>query len=103
MIFGVFNEDNHWELTVWFPRDGTILYLNPLGELDYRTKTNCRILQDIFKAQSPWGSLKQNRSNMENYYLHHSKQMDSVSCGIFVMKVNQKIQFCFTKQWIQKI
>ncbi|KAK2147717.1 hypothetical protein LSH36_539g00067 [Paralvinella palmiformis] len=53
MIFGVFNEDNHWELTVWFPRDGTILYLNPTGELDYRTKTNCRILQDIFKAQSP--------------------------------------------------
>ncbi|XP_047145689.1 uncharacterized protein LOC124818694 [Hydra vulgaris] len=72
---------HHWTLTIIKPKEKSFYYINPLGE----------ILSSIKKEEIKWNNyLKQRYGISETYKimtLPHALQRDSISCGVFCLKV----------------
>ncbi|XP_062621423.1 uncharacterized protein LOC134283018 [Saccostrea cucullata] len=85
-IFCPYNNNGHWEMFVVMPKEKTIKYIDPLGEL---TKKGCNILRSwktFINRRFSAGLESTGPSKWKLETIQHSKQMDSVSCGVFIMK-----------------
>ncbi len=87
-ILAPFNlQGNHWELLLVCPQEHQVLYLNPFGELiggmkkiltSWKVFIGRRFKENLDGGPPDKWSLK---------ITQHAKQKDSVSCGVFIMKV----------------
>jgi Ulp1 family protease len=82
-----FNSGDHWELSVVFPADRNVTYLNPLGELDATRKTILNGWRRFFNSRAKSEMKYSNRGEWTDKVIAHAKQLDSHSCGIHVVKV----------------
>ncbi|XP_061172143.1 uncharacterized protein LOC133181613 [Saccostrea echinata] len=93
----------HWILLVIDQRNKSLLIIDPMGE----TKTTCQL---IFKLWINY--LTQRGHDAEGWKIdtiHHSKQQDSVSCGVYCMKfaegivLNTSLHLTTQKDTVQEI
>jgi Ulp1 family protease len=87
IVFAPFNSGNHWELAVVFPPERNIAYLNPLGELQKDRKRVHDAFCKFFASRSKSVTEKRYGANWKEKVIQHTKQQDSHSCGVHIIKV----------------
>ena len=92
MVFAPFNSGNHWELAVVFPPEREIAYLNPLGELQKDRKRVHDAFCKFFVSRSNCGTERRYDGQWKDKIIEHTKQLDSHSCGVHVIKVCTALQ-----------
>jgi Ulp1 family protease len=85
-----YNSGQHWELVVVLPHRKTLLYIDPLGELDEKKNAVLKSWKTFINRRFSEGLEAAGPSKWKIETVHHSKQQDSVSCGVYVMKVSRK-------------
>eukprot|EP00105_Crassostrea_gigas_P041967 XP_019926115.1 PREDICTED: uncharacterized protein LOC105336134 isoform X1 [Crassostrea gigas] len=81
-----YNCSGHWELVVIFPHQKTIMYLDPLGENDKKKKSILQSWKTFINRRFSAGLESSGPSKWKIETAPHCKQLDSVSCGVYVMK-----------------
>eukprot|EP00794_Sanderia_malayensis_P011664 gene11664-12869_t len=107
IVMGGYHGNNcHWNLIVLKPLNGTLFFLNPLGETR----------QEIDKITKNWRTFWRNRvKNLNSLEIEwqfvpiaHPKQKDSYNCGIFVLKFAEclmkedGVNFAHSKEEMQR-
>lgn len=86
-----YNCSGHWELVVIFPHQKTIMYLDPLGENDKKKKSILQSWKTFINRRFSAGLESSGPSKWKIETAPHCKQLDSVSCGVYVMKVGRSL------------
>lgn len=76
-------------MVVILPHKKTVLYIDPLGELDEKKNSILQSWKTFINRRFSAGLESSGPSKWKAETLKHSKQMDSVSCGVYVMKVGK--------------
>jgi Ulp1 family protease len=90
IIFAPFNSGGHWELVVVFPPQREIVYMNPLGELENTRRKVMEAWCRFFDFRMKTSKEKKYHGGWNERIVQHTKQQDSHSCGIHIIKVRNK-------------
>lgn len=81
-----YNCSGQWELVVIFPHQKTVMYLDPLGENDKKKKSILQPWKTFINRRFSAGLESSGPSKWKIETAQHCKQLDSVGCGVYVMK-----------------
>ncbi|XP_052216888.1 uncharacterized protein LOC127834853 [Dreissena polymorpha] len=91
-LVGAVNEGGfHWSLIVVQPKDNKVLYINPMGEQNVSQQ---QILQHWIKFVHIRRSSSIDMGGPTHWNIlcpRHAKQSDSISCGVYVLKVMESV------------
>ncbi|XP_052063070.1 uncharacterized protein LOC127702809 [Mytilus californianus] len=102
-VIGAVNEgENHWILLIILPQEKMICYYNPMGETFLSLHTLMENWYFFMKERSDF--MLDGNGTWRFNVLDHSKQLDSISCGVYVLKMAEMflsggdVQFVMTAE-----